>query len=82
MVIQLLNINFPVDFVLGSVFNGYWEISSVIEQTELRNWDSSAVYGSSLWLLWYWLSNWFVERGRFSSESISLLEDGSSTSSN
>ena len=32
MVIQLLNVNFPVDFVLWwSMFDGYWKVTSIVE---------------------------------------------------
>ena len=31
MVIQLLNVDFPVDFVLWTVFDGNWEITSIVE---------------------------------------------------
>ena len=82
MVIELLNVDFPVDLVLRSVLDGDWEISSVVEGSELRNRDSSAVDGTSLWLLWNWLGLWFVERNSLSTESITLLQDGRSSGSN
>jgi len=34
MVIELRNIDFPVDFVLGSVLNGNGQISTVVESSE------------------------------------------------
>jgi len=78
MVIELLNLNFPVDFVLGSVLNGDWKISSVVEKSELRNWDVSPVNSSSDWLLWNWPQFWSIQTGALSSETITLLEDGGS----
>lgn len=35
MVVELSNINLPVDSVLGSVLNGDWKISTVVESAEL-----------------------------------------------
>ena len=82
MVIELLNVDFPVDLILGSVLDGHWEISSVVESSELRKRDFSAVYSTSSWLLGNWLGLWLVERHSLSSVSITLLQDGSATSSN
>ena len=75
MVVELGYIDFPVDFVLWSVFNGDWEISTVIESTEFRWVDSSSSSGSSLWLLWGWFSLRLHERGGFASNSHTLLQD-------
>lgn len=52
MVIQLLDFDFPVDFVLRSMLNGNGEISSVIEPSELTRGNLSLIESSSLWLLW------------------------------
>ena len=55
MIIKLLNVDFPVDFILRTVFNCYWEISSIVEKSELRNWNMSSVDSSGNWLLRNWL---------------------------
>lgn len=47
MVIELGDINFPVDFVLRSVVDGDGEISSVIEASELTGGDVSGSNSSS-----------------------------------
>lgn len=47
MVVELGNINFPVDLVLGSVVDGDGEISSVVEASELTGGDDSGLNGSS-----------------------------------
>ena len=75
MVVELGYIDFPVDFVLWSVLNGDWEISTVVESTEFRWVDSSSSSGSSLWLLWGWFSLRLHERGGFASNSHTLLQD-------
>jgi hypothetical protein len=82
MVIKLLDIDFPVNFVLWSVFDGDWKITSVVEKSEFTYWDLSAIDGTSSWLKWDWL--WFslVQAEALSTESITLLEDLSSSSSN
>ena len=56
MIIKLLNINFPIDFILRSMFNCYWEISSVVEKSEFTNWNLSTIDCSSSWLEWNWFS--------------------------
>jgi hypothetical protein len=36
MIIELLNFNLPVNLVLGTMFNGNREITSVVESSEFR----------------------------------------------
>ena len=57
MVIELLNVDFPVDLILWSVFNGNWKITSVVEESEFTYWDVSPVDGAGNWFLdeWLWL---------------------------
>ena len=81
MVVELLNIDFPVDLILGSMFNGDWEISSIVKQSKFRNWNSSAVNCTSSWFLRNWLSNGLIEWHSLSTVSITFLKDSSSTSS-
>lgn len=50
MVIELRNINFPVDLILGSVLNSDWQISAVIESTEFTWGNNARFSGSSLGL--------------------------------
>jgi hypothetical protein len=76
MVVELGNIDFPVDFVLGSVVDGDGEISSVVEASELTGGDGSRLdsSGSGGGQLGGLLG--FGERGGFASTAVSLLEGG------
>jgi hypothetical protein len=60
MVVELLNINFPIDFILRSMLNSYWKISSVVEKSEFTYWNLSAVYSTSSWLKWNWFWFWLI----------------------
>ena len=82
MVIKLLDIYFPVDFVLWAVFNCDWKISSIVEKSEFTYWNLSAIDSTSSWLKRNWL--WFslVQTEALSTESITLLKDLSASSSN
>ena len=51
VVIELLDLYLPVNAVLGAVFNGYGQVTSVVEAAELRGWDLPVVEGTSSWLL-------------------------------
>lgn len=82
MIVQLLDFDLPVDLVLWAVLNCNWQISSVVEEAELTNWDLSSVHSSCLWLLYGWFFSWLVQTCAFSSESITLLEDSSASGSN
>ena len=82
MVIQLLDINFPGDFVLWSMFNGNWKISTLVESSEIAYWNVSLCESSSDWLLNNWLFLWFVQRNSLASHTFSLLEDSSAFSGN
>lgn len=79
MVVELGNIDFPVDFVLGSVVDGDGEISSIVEASELTGGngsrlDSSSSRGGQLGSLLG-----FSERGGLTSTAVSFLKGGSST---
>ena len=50
MVVELANINLPLDFVGGSVLDLDGEISTVIEAAELGDGDGAAEAGTSLGL--------------------------------
>jgi hypothetical protein len=75
MVVELLNFDFPVDSVLWTVFNGNWEITSVVESSELTGWDGSLIESSSLWLLWGWSFLWLIQTSGLTSETFSLFQD-------
>ena len=51
MVVELLDLNLPVDAVLGSVLDGNREVTAVVEAAELAGRDGSVVEGTSSGLL-------------------------------
>jgi hypothetical protein len=51
MVVELLDLNLPVDAVLGSMLDGNREVTAVIEAAELAGRDGSVVKGTSSGLL-------------------------------
>jgi len=75
MVIELLNFHFPVDSVLWTVFNGNWEVTSVVESSELTGWNVSLIESSSLWLLWGGSFLWLIQTSGLTSETFSLFQD-------
>lgn len=82
MVIELHNVDLPLDFVLGTVFNGNGEISAVVEATEFGGNNSATLNGTSDGLLGRGLGLGLLEGSGLSTNAISLLEDGLSTGSN
>lgn len=78
MIIKLLNINFPVDFVLRTMLNGDWEISSIIEQSELTLWNMSCSDCSCSWFLRNWFSLWLEQAGCLASKTLTFLQDSGS----
>ena len=51
MIVELLNLNLPVDAVLGTVLDGNGEVSAVVEAAELTGRDGSVIEGTSSGLL-------------------------------
>jgi len=47
MVIKLGNVNFPVNFVLRSVLDGNWQVSTVVESAEFTRRDVACLSGTS-----------------------------------
>lgn len=76
MVIQLGHINFPVNFVLGSVVDGDGEISSVVEASELTAGDGSGLNSSGFRGGKSGLALGLGETGGLTSTAVSLLEGG------
>lgn len=60
VVVELLDMNFPVNFVLGTMFNRDWQITSVIEQSELTNWNYSSINRTSPRFHYQWLWFWLI----------------------
>jgi len=77
MVIQLLDLDLPIDLVLRAMLDRNGQISTVVEQAELTDGDLPPVDGSSPGLLHNGFGSWHVEAGALASKTISLLENGS-----
>ena len=82
MVIKLLDIDFPVDLVLWTVFDSHWEISSIVEKSKFTDWNLSTVDGSSFWFDWNWFSFWDILTKALSTETITFFQNSSTSSSN
>jgi len=76
MVVELLDLNLPVDTELRAMLNGNGEVAAVIETTELGGRNGSVVEGAGPGLLSGWLVLRLEEAGCLASETLSLL-DGS-----
>ena len=75
MIIKLLDLNLPLDLVLGAVLNGDREISTVVEETELADGNLTSHDGSGSRLLNWWLFL-VLEKGRaLATEAVTLLQD-------
>ncbi len=75
MVVELLDLYFPENLVLGSVLDGNRKITSVVESSEFTGWNLSLVEGTSSWLLGHWLFFRLIKTHSFSSETLSFLQD-------
>lgn len=60
VVVQLLDFNFPVNFILRTVLNSNWKITSVIESSEFTGRNVSCIECSSSGLLRCWLFLWLL----------------------
>jgi len=76
MIVELLDFYFPVNFVLRSMFNCNWKITSIIESSELTGRDSSSVYCSCFRFLGQWLVLGFQQTCGFSSKTLSFFQNG------
>jgi hypothetical protein len=75
MIVELLDFNFPVDFVLRTMLNCNWQVSSVIKQAELTDWNLSACNGACTRLLNLWSFFGSVETGAFATKTITFFKD-------
>jgi hypothetical protein len=66
MVIELLDLDLPLDFILRSVLNGDGKITSVVEKSKFRNRDLSGNNGTSFRLLDFRLGSAHQKRGALS----------------
>ena len=60
----------------------HWQVSSIVEKSELTHWDPSSMSCSSNWFLSGWLSPRHIKARCLSSKSISFLQNGSSSGGN
>ena len=74
VVVELLDLNFPVDPKLRSVLDSDGEIATIVEATEFRGGYWSHVKGTSLGLLRCRLFLGLVEADDLSSKALSLLQ--------
>ena len=51
MIVELLNFDLPLDLVLRTMLNCNWEITSIVEESELRNGNLSSDNSTSFGLL-------------------------------
>ena len=77
MVVQLLDLDLPIDLVLWAMLDRNGQISTVVEEAEFTDGDLPPVDSSSPGLLLHRFGSWHVEAGALASETISLLEDSS-----
>jgi hypothetical protein len=76
VVVELLDLNFPVDAELGTVLDGDGEVSAVVETTELRRGDRAAVESAGLGLLRSGLFLGLVQADHLAAEALTLLKSG------
>jgi len=81
VVVELLDIHFPVDFVLGPVFHGDGKVSSVVEASELRGGNRSALSSTGFRSGWQGLGFGVGSAKGLASVALSLLESAESPGS-
>lgn len=74
VVVELLDLDLPVDAVLGAVLDGDGEVAAVVEAAELARGDGAVVEGTGDGLLGSRLLLGLVEADGSSSEAFSLLK--------
>ena len=76
VVVELLNLDFPVNLELRTVLNGDGKISSIVEATEFRGRHGSHVKGTGNWPLRSGLFLGLVKADDLSTKTLTLLESG------
>merc|ERR1719183_1155927 len=77
MVVKLLDVDLPVNFILGAVLNGDGHVTAVVESAELGLGDFTAEDGASDGLLDGGFEFGLSETVDFSTHSFSLFQSGS-----
>jgi len=76
MVIELLDLDLPVDLVLWRVMlNCHWQVAAIVEETELAHWDLSSTSSTGNWLLYSWSLLWHVQTNALAAEAITLFQN-------
>ncbi len=76
VIVKLLNLNLPVDAVLGTVLDGNGKVSTVVEAAELTGRNGAVVEGTSSRLLGCRSILGLKEADSASTDTLSLLESG------
>lgn len=76
MIVELLDLYFPVDAELRTVLNGNREISTVVESTELRRWNASVIESTSNWFLSSRAILWLIQTNSLSTKTLTFLQSG------
>jgi hypothetical protein len=76
VIVQLLDLHFPVDPILGAVLDRDGQVASVVEPSELRGRDQSLGESACFGLLRLGPIFGLVQTCGFAPETLSLLEDG------
>ena len=74
VIIKLLDLNLPVDTVLGTVLNGDGEITSIVETSEFGGRNISLIESTSNRLLRCRLLLWLKETDSASTKAFSFLK--------
>jgi hypothetical protein len=74
VVVELLNLNLPIDTVLGSVFNSNRKISTIVESAEFRCRNVSLIESTSSGLLGCRLLLGLEKTNSATTETLSFLE--------
>ena len=76
MIVELLDLHFPVDAELRTVLDGNREISAVVESTELRRWNASVIESTSNWFLSSRAILWLIQTNSLSTKTLTFLQSG------
>lgn len=76
VIIELLNLNLPVDTILGSMLNCNGQVTSVVEASEFGSGNVSLVESTSNWLLRCRFLLWLKEADSAATETFSLFKSG------
>ena len=75
VIIKLYNIYLPIDFVLRTMVNRDWEVSSIIKDSEFSRWNLSSPNGPCSWFLNDWFCLRLIQTHILTSDSPSLLQN-------